>query len=130
MSMCQSPLSPETPSPREVDAMLRNTFGGTPSPLSQMCGHGGSRAEWGSQVSEVFDTLSTKMIGGDSGEGEKCGENNDMERERTAMCSCSPLLLITQILTHFHDCVQYYSSYACQCYHFLARYQRVGRLSM
>ena len=78
MSMCQSPLSPETPSPREVDAMLRNTFGGTPSPLSQMCGHGGSRAEWGSQVSGVFDTLSKKTTGG---EGEKCGGGNDVERE-------------------------------------------------
>ena len=93
--MCQSPLSPETPSPREVNAMwLYNIFGGTPSPLSQTCGHGGSKAEWGSQVSGVFDTLSKRMTGG---EGEKCG----MQRERTAMCSCSPDTSCK--LTHFHD---------------------------
>ena len=78
MSISQSPLSPETPSPQELDAMLHNTFGGTPSPLSQTCGHGGSRAKWGSQVSGVFDTLSKTMRGG---EGEKCEGTNDAERD-------------------------------------------------
>ena len=41
--------------PVQMPYMLRNTFGGTPSPLSQMCGHGGSRAEWDSQVYGVFE---------------------------------------------------------------------------
>ena len=45
-SVSQCPISPQTPSPREVDAMLRNTFASTPSPLSQPCSSGGSRPQW------------------------------------------------------------------------------------
>ena len=60
MSMCHTPYSPQTPSPKEIDAMLCNTFGGTPSPLSQQC-NGGDGKRWYDDESSVYDTLGKKQ---------------------------------------------------------------------
>ncbi|CAI8032633.1 hypothetical protein GBAR_LOCUS18438 [Geodia barretti] len=61
LSLNQNSLSTETPSPSEVDAILRNTFAGSLSPPSQQCVNGGG-AE-----GEVYDTLSEKPppVGGE-----------------------------------------------------------------
>ena len=74
--MSQGPVSPQTPSPREVDAMLRNTFASTPSPLSQQCNTGDSKPQW-SRLDSVSRSntpavLEGKRNRGDDAEKEDC----------------------------------------------------------
>ena len=63
MSMCQTPYSPQIPSLKVIDAMLCNTFGGTPSPLSQQFNGGDDSCgkRWYEDESSVYDTLSKKQ---------------------------------------------------------------------
>ena len=78
VSVCQNSFSPETPSPREVDALLRNTFAGSPSPLSQQCGD----AQAGGEEEEcVYDSLSQKLPPWKEGQERRGKEDNDVERE-------------------------------------------------
>ena len=62
-SFYQNSFSPDSPNPREVDAILRNTFAGSLSPLSQRCegGRGGGEGV-------AYDTLR---------EGEETRESNE-----------------------------------------------------
>lgn len=72
VSLTHSPLSPTTPSPNEVDVMLRNTFASTPSPLSQQwsstTGSSGRSEDCG-----IYDTLSKKRDNNEqSGVEDRC----------------------------------------------------------
>ena len=81
-SVCKNSFSPDSPSPREIDVLLRNTFAGSPSPLSQQCGDGRRGEDGGGEGGGgegVYDTLSKKLP--PWREGEEGKEDNDVERE-------------------------------------------------